>query len=39
MLVMNILSAMKHARMLIVSSYVLLAFIDTIYKYRHAWLI
>ena len=33
------ISALKHSRMLILSSYVLLGCINTIYKYGHTWLI
>ena len=31
------ISALEHNRMLIVSSYILLAYINIIYKYGHAW--
>ena len=33
------ISALEHIRMLIFSSYVLLACINTIYKHGHAWVI
>ena len=33
------ISAFEHARMLILSNYVLLAFINTVYKYCHPWVI
>ena len=33
------ISALEHIRMLILSSYILLACINTIYKYGHAWVI
>ena len=33
------ISALEHIRMLILSSYVLLAYISTIYQYGHAWVI
>ena len=33
------ISALEHIRMLILSSYVLLACINPIYKYGHAWVI
>ena len=36
---MRYISAMEHVRMLIFSNFVLLACIDTIYKYCHPWMI
>ena len=33
------ISALEHARLLILSSYVLLASLNTIHKYCHAWVI
>ena len=33
------ISALEHVRMLTLSSYVLLACINAIYKYGHAWVI
>ena len=33
------ISALEHVRMLILNSFVLLACINPIYKYGHAWLI
>ena len=33
------ISALEHIRMLILSSYILLACINTIYKYGHTWVI